>query len=230
MSGKPTVWQLKKRRRQAWRKLKLAESNLEESRLHLARIQAQCRLKLAELHQERVQISSDLDKVFELENRIIETGVFWELHEIETRLKLLRRRLRKVSVRIERLNLLLRKAHRKVRDSRRLVGRARQSYQFAKCQVWRATAHNFAPIVPWSKKLQLARSIRVPSQYHNNLHVVICLNAIHVYFGGENFPTDKGHGHYVIEEGFVTYRRDPYVPHGEGRLEAEWELRERDCQ
>jgi len=43
---------------------------------------------------------------------------------------------------------------------------------------------------------------------------------VNLYFGGVGEPTGPGHGHYVLDaSGTVTYRRDPFDPHGSQNFE-----------
>ena len=38
---------------------------------------------------------------------------------------------------------------------------------------------------------------------------------VNIYFSGSGSPGDPGHGHYAMDKhGMVTYRRDPFDPHG----------------
>ena len=56
----------------------------------------------------------------------------------------------------------------------------------------------------------------VPIQHCNN--VVISTDTdgnTNIYFGGVGAPDGPGHGHYVLDgNGNVTYKRDPFDPHG----------------
>lgn len=61
-----------------------------------------------------------------------------------------------------------------------------------------------------------AEKAGVPFQYRNNVHVSVKPDGtVNVYFGGVGTPDGPGHGHYVLSpSGTVTYRRDPFDPHG----------------
>lgn len=67
-----------------------------------------------------------------------------------------------------------------------------------------------------SEKRQLARQAGVPSQYIDDVWVTTKPDGtVHFYFGGVGSPDGPGHGHYVMEtSGHISYRRDPFDPHG----------------
>ena len=49
-----------------------------------------------------------------------------------------------------------------------------------------------------------------------------------IYFGGVGKPDGLGHGHYVMDPGGnVTYRRDPFDPHGAQNFEPGGKLYDR---
>lgn len=62
----------------------------------------------------------------------------------------------------------------------------------------------------------IAAKAGVPYQYHDNVWVSTDSSGnTNIYFGGAGKPNGPGHGHYVMDRnGNVTYRRDPYDPHG----------------
>ncbi|MDO3166641.1 hypothetical protein P5V90_06685 [Mycobacteroides abscessus subsp. abscessus] len=68
----------------------------------------------------------------------------------------------------------------------------------------------------------LADKAGVPLQYRDK--VWISTNhegTINLYFGGADKPNGPGHGHYVMDRnGTVTYRRDPFDPHGSQNFEG----------
>ena len=70
-------------------------------------------------------------------------------------------------------------------------------------------------------KKSIAAKAGVPHQYHNNVWVSTDLNGnTNVYFGGLGKPNGPGHGHYVMDHsGKVTYKRDPFDPHGAQNFE-----------
>ncbi len=70
-------------------------------------------------------------------------------------------------------------------------------------------------------KKSIAAKAGVPYQYHDNLWVSTDSNGnTSVYFGGIGKPTGPGHGHYVMNRNDeVTYRRDPFDPHGAQNFE-----------
>ncbi|MBL7487179.1 hypothetical protein I6A60_08565 [Frankia sp. AgB1.9] len=65
-------------------------------------------------------------------------------------------------------------------------------------------------------KRSIAERAGVPNQYLDNVWVSTAHDGTYnVYFGGVGEPAGPGHGHYAMESsGNVTYRRDPYDPHG----------------
>ena len=66
------------------------------------------------------------------------------------------------------------------------------------------------------KHKELAAKAGVPLQYQDDVWISIEPNGnVNIYFGGVNEPDGLGHGHYVMDpNGAVTYRRDPFKPHG----------------
>jgi len=65
-------------------------------------------------------------------------------------------------------------------------------------------------------KRSLADRAGVPYQYRDDVYVSPEPDGtVNIYFGGVGSPDGPGHGHYVMDRsGSVTYRRDPYDPHG----------------
>ena len=61
----------------------------------------------------------------------------------------------------------------------------------------------------------------MPHQYHDNVWVSLDSNGnTNIYFGGVGKPNGPGHGHYVMDRsGEVTYKRDPFDPHGAQNFE-----------
>lgn len=74
-------------------------------------------------------------------------------------------------------------------------------------------------------KREIARRAGVPSQYLDAVWVSIDSSGnTNIYFGGVGKPNGPGHGHYVVDSsGKVTYRRDPFDPHGAQNFESEKE-------
>ena len=66
------------------------------------------------------------------------------------------------------------------------------------------------------KRKELAAKAGVPLQYQEDVWISIEPNGnVNIYFGGVDKPDGPGHGHYVMSKnGTVTYRRDPFNPHG----------------
>lgn len=62
----------------------------------------------------------------------------------------------------------------------------------------------------------IAEKAGVPYQYCDKVWVSRQSDGtINIYFGGVGKPDGPGHGHYVLDRnGKVTYKRDPYDPHG----------------
>lgn len=56
----------------------------------------------------------------------------------------------------------------------------------------------------------------IPSQYLSDIWMIKKSDgAVNIYFGGAGKSNGPGHGHYAMNsEGEVTYRRDPFDPHG----------------
>ena len=65
-------------------------------------------------------------------------------------------------------------------------------------------------------KKSIAAKAGVPLQYRNNVWISKESDGnTNIYFGGVGKPDGPGHGHYVMDPGgTVTYRRDPFDPHG----------------
>ncbi len=65
-------------------------------------------------------------------------------------------------------------------------------------------------------KKDIATKAGVPYRYRDNVWVSTDSNGnTNIYFGGVGKPNGPGHGHYVMDRsGKVTYKRDPYDPHG----------------
>jgi len=61
----------------------------------------------------------------------------------------------------------------------------------------------------------------VPRYYRDNVWISREPNGtVNIYFGGLGEPSGPGHGHYVLDSsGTVTYRRDPFDPHGSQNFE-----------
>lgn len=65
-------------------------------------------------------------------------------------------------------------------------------------------------------KRSIAEKAGVPHQYRDKVWVSKQPDGTtNIYFGGVGKPNGLGHGHYVMDRsGKVTYRRDPFDPHG----------------
>lgn len=63
---------------------------------------------------------------------------------------------------------------------------------------------------------ELAKKAGVPYQYLDKVWVSVKSDgSVNIYFGGVGEPGGPGHGHYALDAtGNVTYRRDPFDPHG----------------
>ena len=70
-------------------------------------------------------------------------------------------------------------------------------------------------------KKSIAAKAGVPHQYRDNVWVSTDSDGnTNIYFGGVGKPNGPGHGHYVMDRsGTVTYRRDPFDPHGAQNFE-----------
>ena len=66
------------------------------------------------------------------------------------------------------------------------------------------------------EKRSIAQRAGVPSRYLDDVYVSTDSSGTsNIYFGGVGAPDGPGHGHYSIDSsGKVTYRRDPFDPHG----------------
>ena len=65
-------------------------------------------------------------------------------------------------------------------------------------------------------KKSIAAKAGVSLQYQDNVWISTDSDGnTNIYFGGVGKPDGPGHGHYVMDQhGTVTYRRDPFDPHG----------------
>ena len=70
-------------------------------------------------------------------------------------------------------------------------------------------------------KKSIAEKAGVPFQYRDNVWISKESDGnINIYFGGVGKPDGPGHGHYVMDQhGTVTYRREPFDPHGAQNFE-----------
>lgn len=70
-------------------------------------------------------------------------------------------------------------------------------------------------------KRSIAEKAGVPLQYRNDVWVTKDPDGTtNIYFGGAGKPNGPGHGHYVLDSsGKVTYKRDPFDPHGAHNFE-----------
>lgn len=70
-------------------------------------------------------------------------------------------------------------------------------------------------------KKDVAAKAGVPYQYRDDVWVSTDRDGnTNIYFGGVGKPNGPGHGHYVMDRsGNVTYKRDPYDPHGAQNFE-----------
>ena len=70
-------------------------------------------------------------------------------------------------------------------------------------------------------KKSIAEKAGVPSQYRDNVWISKDSDGnTNIYFGGIGKPDGPGHGHYVMDQnGTVTYRREPFGPHGAQNFE-----------
>lgn len=73
-----------------------------------------------------------------------------------------------------------------------------------------------------SDKHALAAKAGVPFHYRDNMWVSTDPDGnTNIYFGGAGQPNGPGHGHYVLDKnGTVTYKRDPFDPHGSKNFTA----------
>lgn len=73
-----------------------------------------------------------------------------------------------------------------------------------------------------SDRRTLALRAGVPAQYLNDVWVSTKPDgAVNIYFGGVGKPDGPGHGHYAMDSnGKVTYKRDPFDPHGAQNFEG----------
>ena len=65
-------------------------------------------------------------------------------------------------------------------------------------------------------KKSIAARAGIPLQYQDNVLISTDPDGItNIYFGGIGKPNGTGHGHYAMDRnGTVTYRREPFDPHG----------------
>lgn len=70
-------------------------------------------------------------------------------------------------------------------------------------------------------KKSIAEKAGVPFQYRDNVWISKDSDGnTNIYFGGVGKPDGPGHGHYVMDQnGNVTYRREPFDPHGAQNFE-----------
>ena len=70
-------------------------------------------------------------------------------------------------------------------------------------------------------KKSIAAKAGVPHQYRDNVLVSTDSSGnTNIYFGGVGKPNGPGHGHYGMDRnGNVTYKRDPFDPHGAQNFE-----------
>lgn len=70
-------------------------------------------------------------------------------------------------------------------------------------------------------KKSIATKAGVPHKYRDNVWISTDGNGnTNIYFGGVGKPNGPGHGHYVMDRsGKVTYKRDPFDPHGAQNFE-----------
>jgi hypothetical protein len=78
-------------------------------------------------------------------------------------------------------------------------------------------------------KKALAIKAGVPLQYQDKVYVTTKPDGtVHLYFGGLSTPDGLGHGHYVMDKnGKVTYKRDPFDPHGKQNFQHDAALERR---
>ncbi len=78
------------------------------------------------------------------------------------------------------------------------------------------------------KKL-IAAKAGVPHQYQDNVWISTDSGGnTNIYFGGVGSPNGPGHGHYVMDRnGSVTYKRDPFDPHGAQNFARDEQLERR---
>jgi hypothetical protein len=78
-------------------------------------------------------------------------------------------------------------------------------------------------------KKALAEKAGVPYQYRDKTYVSTKPDGtVNLYFGGVGAPNGPGHGHYVMDRsGKVTYKRDPFDPHGAKNFQHDTNLEQR---
>ena len=81
-------------------------------------------------------------------------------------------------------------------------------------------------------KRALAEKAGVPFQYRDDVWVSTDSSGnTNLYFGGAGKANGPGHGHYVLDRnGTVTYKRDPYDPHGNQNFVRDAQLENRMAQ
>ncbi len=79
------------------------------------------------------------------------------------------------------------------------------------------------------ERMQIAERAGIPYAYRDNVWIKTdASGTINIYFGGAGSPDGPGHGHYVLDSsGTVTYRRDPFDPHGSQNFERDPSLETR---
>lgn len=62
----------------------------------------------------------------------------------------------------------------------------------------------------------IGRHATIAERYLASLEIVLRIDVVHIYFGGIGSPDGEHHGHYALnfDTGKLTYRRDPFKPHG----------------
>ncbi len=75
-------------------------------------------------------------------------------------------------------------------------------------------------------KRAIAEQAGVPFQYRDNVWISKDTDGnTNIYFGGVGKANGPGHGHYVLDRyGKVTYKRDPFDPHGGHNFERDPEV------
>jgi uncharacterized coiled-coil DUF342 family protein len=78
-------------------------------------------------------------------------------------------------------------------------------------------------------KRSIAERAGVPYAYRDKCYVKKESNGtVQIYFGGVGEPNGPGHGHYTMDSsGKVTYKRDPFDPHGDQNFVRDAELENR---
>lgn len=114
--------------------------------------------------------------------------------------------------------------------------RAKADHQQKQAEFKKAKAEFDQAVTAFKQRLELVRAeakrrkddrrsiaerAGVPYQYRDNVWVSEQPDGtVNIYFGGVDGPTGSGHGHYAMDRsGNVTYRRDPFDPHGAKNFE-----------